>query len=352
MSRLLITLGFCMGLFAMLGFGKSPVREDERIVFFTTFAHRDGDQWRVPVHGIIFEPEANSRVRREAISAFGRLLGLNEQEREAPLFRERALLFLADNERNKEITIRIGEKSQVLSRSLANGHFEGELTLSGALVDQHAEKGPGGARWLPYHAVLSTNDKRLFRGKVLLVEPTGLSIISDVDDTIKITEVRDKRAVLRNTLLKEFEPVPGMPERFKAWQARGAVFHYISGSPWQLYEPLDAFLAKHRYPPGTFNLKHFRIKDRNVLSLFGTQEEYKGPLIERLLTTFPQRRFILVGDSGEQDPEIYGTAARKYPSQVESILIRDATGESADSERYRQAFRDVPRGKWSVINDP
>ena len=55
----------------------------------------------------------------------------------------------------------------------------------------------------------------------------------------------------------------------------------------------------------------------------GPQNQYKTGVIERILADFPRRRFLLVGDSGEQDPEIYGAIARKHPEQVERIFIRN-----------------------------
>ena len=67
---------------------------------------------------------------------------------------------------------------------------------------------------------------------------------------------------------------------------------------------------------------------------------------------FPQRHFVLVGDSGERDPETYGTLARKYPKQVIRILIRDVTGTTADATRYKKAFHDLPGGHWQIFREP
>jgi phosphatidate phosphatase APP1 len=65
---------------------------------------------------------------------------------------------------------------------------------------------------------------------------------------------------------------------------------------------------------------------------------------------FPKRRFILVGDSGEKDPEIYGALARSQPGRIVGIFIRDVTGDAA--ARYEAAFRGVPRETWAVFKDP
>ena len=64
------------------------------------------------------------------------------------------------------------------------------------------------------------------------------------------------------------------------------------------------------------------------------------------------RLLVLVGDSGEKDPEIYGFIARKYPKRVHRIFIRAVKGESARNERFLKAFEGVPQEKWSIFTDP
>ena len=85
------------------------------------------------------------------------------------------------------------------------------------------------------------------------------------------------------------------------------------------------------------------------MSLFDDPTEYKPAVIEPVMKSFPRRRFILVGDSGEKDPEVYGDLARKYPEQVLHIFIRAVNGESPDAERFRTAFDGLPRKKWTVF---
>ena len=64
------------------------------------------------------------------------------------------------------------------------------------------------------------------------------------------------------------------------------------------------------------------------------------------------RSLVLVGDSGERDPEIYGNVARMYPKRVRRIFIRAVKGEKDNDERFLKAFKDVPREKWMIFNDP
>jgi phosphatidate phosphatase APP1 len=189
--------------------------------------------------------------------------------------------------------------------------------------------------------------------EIHFLEEQGVSVISDIDDTIKISEVLDKPALLENIFCRTFKPVEGMAGVYRGWErALGVQFHYVTASPWQLYVPLSDFTRSNGFPAGTWHMKEFRVKDRSVLELFASPEHYKPGVIEPLLRRFPKRQFVLVGDSGEKDPEIYGALARKYPAQIQRIFIRDVTGESAGSPRYEKAFAQVPRDHWQVFKEP
>ena len=100
------------------------------------------------------------------------------------------------------------------------------------------------------------------------------------------------------------------------------------------------------------HLKKFRWKDRTAFSPFGGQEGYKRGVILPLLLAFPARRFVLVGDSGEQDPEIFGALAREYPDRVAAVLIRDVTGAGRGAARYDKAFAGLEPECWKVFKSP
>ncbi len=92
-----------------------------------------------------------------------------------------------------------------------------------------------------------------------------------------------------------------------------------------------------------------RLKDSSVVNLFASPENLKRDAIETILAAFPGRTFILVGDSGERDPEIYGALARGHARQIVRILIRDVTGQDAACERYKNAFQGVAEHRWMIF---
>ncbi|HWI59868.1 MAG TPA: phosphatase domain-containing protein [Bacillota bacterium] len=326
----------------------SQIKPDQEIVFYPAFGHRgaDGKSWELEIHGCVFEPER----RRVALALLREALSLRHVRltpSQDATFTERARFFMVDHERGKSIVVRLGERRFVLEKSHPNGHFAGVIRLS------DSESPLLRTNTLAISAVLPANDSRRFTGELHLLEETGLTVISDIDDTIKLTGVQDRKTLLRNTFLEPYKPVPGMPEVYRAWaQGAGAQFCYVSASPWQLFSPLSQFGRSNGYPAGVFFLKDFRWKDQSFFGLFQRPEKYKPAIIEPLLQRFPNRRFVLVGDSGERDPEIYGALARRYPRQVSRILIRDLTGEPALAPRYQKAFRNLPPDRWKLFREP
>ncbi len=324
----------------------SSIKADEEVIFFPTAAQLDRESmaWIIPVHGWIFEPEDDSVWRTAVIEELLDQLELDPAARDDERFRERARMFLVDNERGKKLEVRLDGRTFALGRSEANGHFTGRLRL-----DREGLADLSGNAWLPFEAVMRERDRRRFSGRVQLLDPEGLSVISDIDDTIKVSVVTDKRELLANTFLREFRDVPGMARTYGQWAEAGAAFHYVSSSPWQLFPVLSAFMAREGFPPGAFHLRSFRLKDGTFFDLFAAPEASKTPTIESILRAYPRRKFVLVGDSGEKDPEIYGTIARRYQGQVIRVFIRDVSPQDDQGERFAAAFRGLPETSWTVF---
>jgi phosphatidate phosphatase APP1 len=318
----------------------AQLAEDETLVFFPTSAVLKGDHWMVPIHGWVFERETDGLGQRMALTAFRKALGVTREDANSATFALRASTFLVDNERGKRPTITAGFTRITAPKSGTNGHFRCELRIPKG--DQAVRAKPN--KWMEFNC-----------GKVVgrsqLVMPTGISVISDIDDTIKVSQVRDKSALLTNTFLKDFETAPGMPELYAKFAALGSAFHYVSASPWQLFEPLSQFMAKSGYPRGSIQLKDFRWKDSSFFNLFANSASYKKAAVTNLLTRYPDRQFVLIGDSGEGDPELYGEIAREHPEQVLVVLIRDVA-PNEDGARYDKAFAGIPRPMWLRFASP
>jgi hypothetical protein len=330
----------------------SNVGREEQILFFPGIGHQiaGSDDWELNVTGCVYENEK----RRAALALLRKSLGWNRtdlSEDENAMFEKRAGLFLVDNERGKSVVIRIGAQSYRMNKSESNGRFSGVVRLSNAAVQKLNGSG-NPPSFIRFHAILPKRDLRTFGGEIALIRNSGVVVVSDIDDTIKVSDVRNRRALLRNTFLNPFKPASGMAGLYCSWTNADVQFYYVSASPWQLYEPLSGFVRSNGFPAGVFLLRDFRWKDKTVLSLFNDPEAYKVNRIQALLKQFPGRQFVLVGDSGERDPEAYAALAGDHPGQVRKILIRDVTDETPSAERYKRLLEKLPPGVLEVFRDP
>ncbi len=332
---------------------RSDISADEEVVFYPTYGRFDeeSETWSIPIHGIIYEPEYESRKRNALLSIIRKTWPMEENDLKSQLLDQRLRLFLVDNERGQEIHVRVGGSIFKVGTSEPNGHFRGELSLAADEVEPLAAEEMG-ADWLTFEAVTRPSDVRRFFGRVQLIEPKGLSVISDIDDTIKDSNVRNRKVLIANTFLRKFKPAAGMAELYRQCADQGMVFHYVSGSPWQLYLPLAKFIVDEHFPKGSFHLKHFRLKDRSMANLLQSQETHKLSLIEPILEAYPERRFILIGDSGEQDPEIYAKVATKYPGQVMAVFIRNVTEETSDDPRFVAVREQLGEVRFELFDEP
>ena len=325
------------------------VKADETVTFFPTCGYLDEQQqtWFIPIHGWLFKPDDDSRTRRFALSMLRRALGVEPTLDEEPVFRKRGWPFVVDNVNDRELAIDVDSNFALLEPSGENGHAFGTARLEANRAKEIAADG-----WLRYQADMQDGDDRELAGMVQLVPPRGVSIISDVDDTIKISQVNDRRQLLDNTFLRPMDPVPGVAALYSRWAEEGAAFHYVTASPWQLYAGLNEFRTAWKFPAGSFHMQFFRWKDRTVFNLFVDPDKLKQSAIESLLKRYPERTFIFVGDSGEHDPELYTSFARTHPAQTIGIYIRNVSRETPENARFRRVFAGLPAALWRLFDDP
>jgi phosphatidate phosphatase APP1 len=189
-------------------------------------------------------------------------------------------------------------------------------------------------------------------GTVHVPDPAAdLVVISDIDDTIVDSGIAHGLLATITTALLRPEadrvPLDGAPELYQAL-ARGAggpsrPFLYLSTSPWNLVGFLQRFLERHGFPDGPLLLTDW---GPGAAGLFRVQTRaHKSAALRDLATVLPRVRFVLVGDSGQQDPEIYTSFAVEHPGRVAAVYIRRAGAETASTtrrvEHLTQTLREV-----------
>jgi hypothetical protein len=349
--RVIVALISTMGWFSRVLSSMIPatrLHRSDRVVFFTTAARLtdDGKMWICPIHGWVHQPECDSLLRHVLLSILVWFLGLEPRGNQAQNLRQRLGWFLVDNKRKRRLTLLVGNERFEVGPSDLSGHFYAEPVLERTLARQMANTGV-----LEIEVLSPNHPQRTFVGKVLMLESVGLSVISDVDDTVKDSCVLDKIKLLRNTFLMPYNAVTGMANAYRHLADQGVTFHFVSCSPWHLYPTLVEFLTENDFPSATMTMKRLRLKDSSVKEFLSSPEDFKLPRIINLIRTFPHRKFLLIGDSGEKDPEVYGQIARLCPNQVVGIFIRNVTAESVESLRLQAAFRDVPAERWKLFTD-
>ncbi len=154
--------------------------------------------------------------------------------------------------------------------------------------------------------------------------------ISDIDDTFlvsHITRIWRKLYVLLTKNAETRRPFKGVVAFYNGLRngTEGDAenpFYFVSSSEWNLYDFLVSFMALHDLPKGPLLLKDIKDRWRDFFTQGFGNHNHKEEKIERILHLHPEQKFVLLGDNGQHDPEIYYRIAQKYPQQVMAIYIR------------------------------
>jgi phosphatidate phosphatase APP1 len=176
---------------------------------------------------------------------------------------------------------------------------------------------------IPFQQGLSIN------AEVMIPPPDAeYGVISDIDDTIVKTTATDLLAMGRTTFLNNAKtrlPFAGVAAFYEALQLgrngkRNNPFFYVSSSPWNLYDLLKDFLDLNEIPAGPLLLRDF---GTNKKEPGNPHMGHKLKEIVQIMEAYPHLPFVLVGDSGQEDPAIYREVVKQYPGRVLAIYIRD-----------------------------
>ena len=165
-------------------------------------------------------------------------------------------------------------------------------------------------------------------------------ILSDVDDTILETGVQRALRMVVQTFTGSAltrTAFPGAPELYRDLAAGVNPVFYVSSSPWNLHAFLLAFLRHRDFPLGPVLLR----------DLLGNRHgrEQKHTRIREVLDLHPDLSFVLLGDSGEHDPQVYADIVREHPGRILAVYIREVRLDPGDGrvEKVSGAWEsDVP----------
>jgi phosphatidate phosphatase APP1 len=238
--------------------------------------------------------------------------------------------FESDEIKHTELKITLPNGTLLRTTTDDHGYFKIDAQLEGlsALTNDNG--------WLSFEVAYddvnikrSIQNSNRFPGELLIPNAKAeYGVISDIDDTIIHTGVVStlKWKVLINSIFKSATsriPLEGAADFYHKLHRGSSGKHanpifYVSHSPWNLYRYLEFFLKQNTFPKGPILLRSFK----DIFKKKSGDRPQKHIEILNILKAYPELKFILIGDSGEKDADIYMDVANEFPLQVAAIYLR------------------------------
>ena len=171
-------------------------------------------------------------------------------------------------------------------------------------------------------------------------------VISDIDDTVVYSHVTRKVRMVLTVALSSArmrKPFAGVAAFYRALHAGVNPFFYVSKSPWNLYAPLVEYLELQGLPAGPLLLRDFGWR---------VNKQHKEEAIRHILETYPKLPFLLIGDSGEHDPEIYAGIMRRFPTRIRAMYIRSVHTKPERTAAIEKLVAEVARTGCQLVLAP
>ncbi|HYI09657.1 MAG TPA: phosphatase domain-containing protein [Thermoanaerobaculia bacterium] len=201
------------------------------------------------------------------------------------------------------------------------GHFQ--FRLEPRELAQHT-------LWHEVNLSLPGSDNTAVAHVMLPSEAAQFAVISDIDDTVLVTNATSLLGMVRSVIRNAASRLPfeGVADLYRALHRDVNPIFYVSSSPWNLYELLHDFMNLQGIPHGPMFLQDWGIDEKTLL--MAAHEEHKLAQIQLLVEYYPALRFVLIGDSGQHDPEIYLRVIQTHPDRILAAIIRDVTADVRD----------------------
>lgn len=187
-------------------------------------------------------------------------------------------------------------------------------------------------------------------GRVQIISPQAeYGVISDIDDTVVHTGVTSPLRMARTVLLKNARtrsPLKGVANFYKDLkQGRKGnglnPLFYVSSSPWNLYDLFQEFFQIRNIPAGPIFLRDWGFERQSMLAV--NNRQYKLNAICNILEKLPDLKFILIGDSGEKDAEIYTEIIQNYPGRILAAYIRSVKPDQQREHEIQKLAEEAGR---------
>ncbi len=247
------------------------------------------------------------------------------------------------------LTARFGGHEETFSTD-PDGYFRIEL---------RPEEAPDpDERWHTVHLeVTRDGETASAEGHVYIPPPSArFVVVSDIDDTVMHTGVANKAKMLWRLFVQGAESrvaFPGVAELYRDLHGgrggdEGNPMLYVSRAPWSIYEVLETFFRLQEIPQGpVLFLREWGLTLQRPLPR--RAEDHKRDLIEGMLRRYPDLPFLLIGDSGQHDPEIYAEIIRDHPGRVRAVYIRDVSGSNGRADEIHALARETAKAGSPLV---
>ncbi|WP_299670262.1 App1 family protein [uncultured Polaribacter sp.] len=266
--------------------------------------------------------------------------------------------FESDEIKNTALTITLPNNFKIETVTDNDGYF----IVDEKIENLHTLTNSEG--WLNFEISFSNanvsrkiNNGNRFPGELLIPsENSDFGIISDIDDTILHTGVISKlkwRVLLNTFFVSPFKrkALVGSSDFYSLLHLgksgkNANPLYYVSHSPWNLYRYLELFLKENKFPKGAILLRSFNtiLKKKSL-----DEKPQKQKEIINILKTYQDLSFILIGDAGEYDADIYMEITKKYPNRIKAIYLRSVL-HSKKMERIETLIKDYSDTKFLIVN--
>ncbi|MCJ1369714.1 hypothetical protein MMC20_000926 [Loxospora ochrophaea] len=195
-----------------------------------------------------------------------------------------------------------------------------------------------------------TNGTDTGNATAYLVPDEGLTIISDIDDILRVTQIYEPSLGILNSFARPYVPWMNMPDIYANWSRSipNFHFHYLTTTPEQITRNYMDFIYK-TYPGGSFDTRPLNFSDVDAtLSI-------RKFLLEKIFQTFPKRKFILIADTSNSDVmKDYPLMVTEFPGQVQCIFLRNTSAtDSGDKFPYdTSGFKNITQQTYMFFLVP
>ncbi len=221
--------------------------------------------------------------------------------------------WLTDEEPYTQVEIRCGDQVQEVN-SDEEGYFEATFATE-ALTEK-----------IEWRLVYGHSDKWRNTGVITPPDQFRHIIVSDIDDTILISNAASLWKMIKTTLFGNVltrEVFDGTTDFYRKLTADGSPMFYVTSSPWNLRGFIRSIFDRNELPKGGFFMTDWGLDKEKWFTK--SHRAHKIAAIEKILAWYPDRPIVLLGDSGQKDPEIYEIIAQRYPDRVELAMIRNVS---------------------------